>query len=46
MEYFVDMLFFHRGLRNLLAIELNIGSFKAKYIGKMNLFLSLLGKKK
>jgi predicted nuclease of restriction endonuclease-like (RecB) superfamily len=41
-EYFVDMLFFHRGLRSLVAIELKIGSFKAEYVGKMNLYLSLL----
>jgi predicted nuclease of restriction endonuclease-like (RecB) superfamily len=41
-EYFVDMLFFHRGLRCLVAIELKIGSFKAEYVGKMNLYLSLL----
>ncbi len=43
-EYFVDMLFFHRGLRCLVAIELKIGSFKAEYVGKMNLYLSLLDK--
>jgi len=41
-EYFVDMLFFHRGLRALVAIELKIGSFKAEYAGKMNFYLSLL----
>ncbi|HWK57009.1 MAG TPA: PDDEXK nuclease domain-containing protein [Parapedobacter sp.] len=41
-EYFVDMLFFHRGLRSLVAIELKIGSFRAEYAGKMNLYLSLL----
>lgn len=41
-EYFVDMLFFHRGLRSLVAIELKIGTFKAEYVGKMNLYLSLL----
>jgi predicted nuclease of restriction endonuclease-like (RecB) superfamily len=41
-EYFVDMLFFHRGLQSLVAIELKIGSFKAEYAGKMNLYLSLL----
>jgi len=41
-EYFVDMLFFHRGLRSLVAIELKIGGFKAEYVGKMNLDLSLL----
>lgn len=43
-EYFVDMLFFHRGLQCLVAIELKIGSFKAEYAGKMNLYLSLLDK--
>jgi predicted nuclease of restriction endonuclease-like (RecB) superfamily len=43
-EYLVDMLFFHRGLRSLVAIELKIGSFKAEYVGKMNLYLSLLDK--
>ena len=36
------MLFFHRGLRSLVAIELKIGAFKAEYVGKMNLYLSLL----
>jgi len=43
-EYFVDLLFFHRRLRSLVAIELKIGSFKAEYVGKMNLYLSLLDK--
>jgi len=43
-EYFVDMLFFHRGMQSLVAIELKIGSFKAEYVGKMNLYLSLLDK--
>lgn len=41
-EYFVDMLFFHRGLLSLVAIELKIGSFKPEYVGKMNMYLSLL----
>jgi len=43
-DYFVDMLFFHRGLRCLVAIELKIGSFQAEYVGKMNMYLSLLNK--
>ena len=43
-EYFVDMLFYHRNLQSLVAIELKIGSFKAEYVGKMNLYLSLLDK--
>lgn len=36
------MLFFHRGLQSLVAIELKIGSFKPEYVGKMNFYLSLL----
>lgn len=43
-EYFGDLLFFHRGLQSLVAVELKIGSFKAEYVGKMNLYLSLLDK--
>lgn len=43
-EYKVDMLFFHRGLRSLVAIDLKISEFHAEYVGKMNLYLSLLDK--
>lgn len=43
-EYFIDLLFFHRGLKSLMAIDLKIGSFQAEYAGKMNLYLSLLNK--
>ena len=38
----VDMLFFHRGLRCLVAVDLKIGVFKPEYAGKMNYYLSLL----
>jgi len=41
-EYFVDMLFYHRNLRSLIAIELKIGEFKPEYVGKMNFYLTLL----
>jgi hypothetical protein len=41
-EYFVDLLFYHRGLKCLVAIELKIGKFIPEYIGKMNFYLSLL----
>jgi predicted nuclease of restriction endonuclease-like (RecB) superfamily len=41
-EYFVDLLFFHRHLRCLVAIELKIGDFKPDYAGKMNFYLNLL----
>ncbi len=43
-EYRVDMLFFHRHLRSMVAIELKIGEFKPEYVGKMNFYLSLLDK--
>ncbi|MDP3929337.1 MAG: PDDEXK nuclease domain-containing protein [Bacteroidota bacterium] len=43
-DYFVDLLFFHRGLRCLVAFEIKMGVFKAEYVGKMNLYLSLLDK--
>lgn len=34
------MLFFHRGLHCLVAIDLKIGEFKPEYAGKMNYYLS------
>lgn len=43
-EYKVDMLFFHRGLRSMVAVDLKISEFQAEYVGKMNLYLSLLDK--
>lgn len=41
-EYFVDLLFFSRRLRSLLAIELKRGDFKSEYAGKLNFYLSAL----
>ena len=38
------MLFYHRILRCLVAIDLKIGEFKPEYAGKMNYYLSLLDK--
>lgn len=43
-EYHVDLLFFHRKLHRMVAIELKIGEFKPEYVGKMNFYLSLLDK--
>ena len=36
------MLFFHRGLHCLVAMDLKIGEFRPEYAGKMNYYLSLL----
>ena len=41
-DYFIDLLFYHRGLRCLVAIELKRGAFKAPYAGQLNLYLSAL----
>jgi predicted nuclease of restriction endonuclease-like (RecB) superfamily len=41
-EYFVDLLFFNRKIKALVAIDLKIGAFQPEYIGKMNYYLGLL----
>ncbi|WP_300122679.1 YhcG family protein [uncultured Enterococcus sp.] len=41
-DYYIDLLFYHRGLSCLVAFELKIGEFKPEYIGKMNLYLETL----
>ncbi len=41
-EYFIDLLFFHRGLQALVAFDLKKGKFKPEYVGKMNFYLSAL----
>ena len=43
-EYFVDMLFANRKLNCLVAVDLKIGEFRSEYVGKMNMYLSLLDK--
>jgi hypothetical protein len=40
--YRVDLLFFHRVLRCLVAIDLKMGAFKPDYLGRMNFHLELL----
>lgn len=41
-EYFIDLLFYHRTLRCLVAIELKSNEFLAEHAGKLNLYLSAL----
>jgi predicted nuclease of restriction endonuclease-like (RecB) superfamily len=41
-DFFVDLLFYHRGLSCLVAFELKTGSFKPEYLGKMNFYLEAL----
>ncbi|MDO9464867.1 MAG: PDDEXK nuclease domain-containing protein [bacterium] len=44
-EYFIDLLFYHRYLKCLVAIDLKIGKFIPEYAGKMNFYLNLLDDK-
>lgn len=38
-DYRIDLLFFHRSLRCLVAMELKIGKFKPEYVSKMDFYL-------
>ena len=43
-DHHLDLLFFHRTLKRLVAIELKLGKFKAKYKGQMELYLKWLNR--
>lgn len=43
-DYYLDLLFYHRALRRLVAIELTLGKFTPEYFGKMTLYLRWLDK--
>jgi len=44
-EYFVDLLFYHRLLKALVAVDLKIGPFEPEHAGKMDFYLNLLNEK-
>lgn len=44
-EYFVDLLFYHRFLKALVAFDLKIGSFEPEHAGKMDFYLNVLNEK-
>lgn len=41
-DYYLDLLFFSRPLRRLIAVELKVGKFKPSYQGQMNFYLRWL----
>jgi len=43
-DYYLDLLFYHRGMRCLVAIELKLGKFQAADKGQMELYLRWLDK--
>jgi predicted nuclease of restriction endonuclease-like (RecB) superfamily len=43
-DFYIDLLFYNRKLRRLVAVELKIGEFRAEYKGQMELYLRWLAK--
>lgn len=43
-DFYLDLLFYHRGLRCLVAIDLKLGRFTAAHEGQMELHLRWLDK--
>lgn len=43
-DYYIDLLFYHRRLKCLVAIDLKIGEFEASFKGQMELYLRYLEK--
>jgi len=43
-DYYIDLLFFHRGLKRIIALELKLGKFQAADKGQMELYLRWLDK--
>lgn len=41
-DFALDLLFFHRGLNCLVAIELKVGRFEPEYLGKLGFYLEAL----
>ena len=44
-EYFIDLLFYHRFLKAMVAFELKVGPFEPEHAGKMDFYLNLLNDK-
>lgn len=43
-DFYIDLLFYHRSLHRLIAIDLKLGNFKAEYKGQMELYLRWMDK--
>lgn len=43
-DYYIDLLFFHRGMKRLTLIELKLGKFQASHKGQVELYLRWLEK--
>jgi len=43
-DFYLDLLFYHRKLKRLIAIDLKLGEFKASHKGQMELYLKWLNR--
>ena len=43
-DFYIDLLFYNRKLKRLIALDLKLGKFKAEYKGQMELYLKYLEK--
>ena len=41
-DYYIDLLFYHRALCCLVAVELKVGEFKPEHVGQINFYLEAL----
>ena len=41
-DFYIDLLFFHRGLSALVAFELKVGKFSPEHLGQLNFYLEAL----
>ena len=41
-DFFIDLLFFHRGLQCMIAFELKTDKFKPEHLGQLNIYLEAL----
>ena len=41
-EYFIDLLFYHRFIKALVAFDLKVGPFEPEFAGKMDFYLNVL----
>lgn len=41
-DFYIDLLFYHRGLQCLIAFELKTGTFRPEHLGQLNFYLEAL----
>jgi len=44
-DFYIDLLFYHLGLRSFVVVDLKIGPFKPEYAGKINFYCNVVDDK-